>query len=177
MSLENNSTLTGTATIFEEFGKEFSIPCHQAHEIAFNKSKKKFDLKAAQARYDFARKVEIHHEEMPEAEKQIGSLEKMLDGDTIDSTTDSDSETSDSDDDETNKSVSVNQTALEQKDKKFAELCDRITNKVKESAHSHSDYSHVNLVEQIANDVKDIERIDMKEPSSIMLLNKKTIFW
>ena len=83
----------------------------------------------------------------------------MLDGNTIDGTTDSDSETSDSDDDETNKSVSVNETALEQKDKKFAELCDSITNKVKESAHSHSDYSHVNLVEQIANDVKDVDSV------------------
>ena len=159
LSLENNSTLTGTAAIFEEFGKEFSIPCHQAHEIAFNESDKKFDLKAARARYDFTRSVEMHHKEMSEMEKQLTSLQKGLDGNTIVSTADSDSEASDSDDNETCKSVSVTETALQQKDRTFAEVRDRVTNKVKESVHSPSDYSVVNLVEQITNDVKEIDSV------------------
>ena len=42
-SLEDNSTLIGIAAILEQFGKEFSIPCHHNNEICFDK---KFDLKA-----------------------------------------------------------------------------------------------------------------------------------
>jgi transcriptional regulator of met regulon len=41
LSLENNSTLTGTAAILEQFAEEFSIPCPHHYEIPFNKSEKK----------------------------------------------------------------------------------------------------------------------------------------
>ena len=46
LSLEDNATLAGTAAIFKEFGKEFSIPCPDT-EIQFDSFNKTFDLASA----------------------------------------------------------------------------------------------------------------------------------
>lgn len=41
LSLEDNSTLLGTAALFETFSKEFNIPCDNMTEyIEFDKNKK-----------------------------------------------------------------------------------------------------------------------------------------
>ena len=80
LSLEDNSSLNGTASIFDEFGKEFLLPCPKNSEIPFNKAVKKFDLQAARTQFDFMRSVSIHQAEMLELQKQMASLEKDLDG-------------------------------------------------------------------------------------------------
>jgi hypothetical protein len=76
LSLENNSTLTGTAAIFEEFGREFSIPCLHASAIPFDRSEKKFDLMSARNQFDFMKSVNAHQIEMLELEKEMRSVEK-----------------------------------------------------------------------------------------------------
>ena len=94
LSTENIATLTGTASILEEFGKEFSIPCPEINEIPFNKSDKKFDIGAARNQFDFIRSVHTHQAAMLEFAKQLTSLEKELDGPITDSgsTSDGDSD-------------------------------------------------------------------------------------
>lgn len=36
LSLENNSTITGTASVLEEFGEEFGIPCDHVYRMTRN---------------------------------------------------------------------------------------------------------------------------------------------
>jgi hypothetical protein len=109
LSLEDNSTLNGTASIFNEFAKEFSFPCLTKSEIPFNKSEKKFDLHAGRKQFDFMRSVELHHAQMNEFEKQLKSIEKGLDGVTVeDLPPSSDSDSDDSGDKDTQESVSTN---------------------------------------------------------------------
>ncbi len=79
LSLENNSTLTGTASILEKFAEEFSIPCPSTLEIPFNTASKSFDILAARTQYEFMKSVEIHKVEMGEIVKQINSYEKEFD--------------------------------------------------------------------------------------------------
>ena len=152
LSLEDNSTLNGTAAIYEEFGREFSIPCAKTYDIPFNPFAKKFDLIAARTQYDFMKSVEKHQNEMSEIEKRISSVEKELDGCT---TTDLilDSESDSGEEGETSEPV---KNPNQQKDENFAEFCTRITTQVQESAHSHNDFSLDNLVHQLSNDMKRI---------------------
>ena len=79
LSLEDNSTLTGTASILEKFAEEFSIPCPSTLDIPFNTASKSFDIVAAQTQYEFVKSVEIHKVEMNEIVKQINSYEKEFD--------------------------------------------------------------------------------------------------
>ena len=54
LSLEDNSTINGTASILEEFGKEFGITCsHDTCFLPFNENTKTFDLKEARSRFEF----------------------------------------------------------------------------------------------------------------------------
>ena len=100
LSLENNATLTGTAAMFKEFGKEFSIPCPNTNEIPFNPADKKFDITSAHIQYEFMKSVDVHHNEMLELEKQMKSLEKQMDVLTDDDISLSDTDSGDSEDDE-----------------------------------------------------------------------------
>ncbi len=71
LSLENNSTLTGTAAILEQFGEEFSIPCPHHYAIPINKSEKKYDLKSARLQYEFMKSFDVHNTEMQGMERQL----------------------------------------------------------------------------------------------------------
>ena len=79
LSLEDNSTLTGTAAILEQFGEEFSLPCPQKYNVPFGKNGNKFDINCARMQYEFVKSVELHRTEMLETEKQMRSTEKQLD--------------------------------------------------------------------------------------------------
>ena len=80
LSLENNSTITGTASILEEFGKEFSITCsHDTCFLPFNENPKTFDLKEARSRFEFIKLLEKHKVEMNELKSQHDRREKGID--------------------------------------------------------------------------------------------------
>ncbi len=169
LSLENNATLTGTAAILKEFGKEFSIPCPQINEIPFNKSDKKFDIMAVRTQYDFIRSVDIHQTEMSEMEKQLTSMEKDLDGSTFAGESNSDSESDNSEDGLTREPVLASTKSLqEQKNEKFAEVCGRIKRLVQQSVLSSNDSFFDNLVQQ--------QTSDMKEINSVKDMYKRTVF-
>ena len=79
LSLEDNSTITGTACILEEFGKEFSISCnHDTCFLTFNDNTKTFDLKEARSRFEFLTLLEKHKSEMKELKLQLDKREKKV---------------------------------------------------------------------------------------------------
>ena len=81
LSLEDNSTITGTACILEEFGKEFSISCnHDTCFLTFNDNTKTFDLKEARNRFEFLTLLEKHKSEMKELKLQLERREKGVEG-------------------------------------------------------------------------------------------------
>lgn len=155
LSLEDNSTLNGTAAILEEFGKEFSIPCPQRNAIPFHKADKKFDLLSARTQYDFIKSVNDHHVEMSEMEKQITSCEKELDGSTWGDTThflESDSDSSDDDN-----PPEKEKTSKERKDEIFTALYKIILKQIHDS-DSGVDYRMDNLIQELTrkrNDIND----------------------
>ena len=136
LSLENNSTLTVTAVIFEEFGREFSIPCPQACGIPFNASEKKFDIMSARTQFDFMKSVAAHQNEMVQLERQMRSAEKEIDGlpqDIVSPDSDSDKE-----DEESGHSESVTEEKLmqEKKDEAFQEQYNKIEKKVQQAKNN-----------------------------------------
>ena len=72
LSLEDNSTLLGTAALFETFCKEFNIPCENLVEyIEFDENKKEFNIKSARERSLFLKSFEEHAIVMKDIEKQM----------------------------------------------------------------------------------------------------------
>lgn len=81
LSLEDNSTINGTASILEELGKEFGITCsHATCFLPFNENTKTFDLKEARSRFQFLKLLEKHKVEMNELKSQLDRREKGIDG-------------------------------------------------------------------------------------------------
>jgi hypothetical protein len=61
LSLEDNSTINGTASILEEFGHELNIDCSHVDSFhLLDENKKVFDLKAARNRYELIQLLEKH---------------------------------------------------------------------------------------------------------------------
>ena len=80
LSLEDNSTTTGTAAIIEEFGKEFGIPCQHAKEyLPFDEKGKTFDLAAAQEHHRFLASLHAHKSSMVNTVQQLCEAEKAFD--------------------------------------------------------------------------------------------------
>lgn len=121
--------------------------------ISFDKSIKKFDLKAARAQYDFIRSVDIHHTEMLEMEKQITSYEKQLDASTRNDDV-SYSDSDDSGDGETR--WPVNKTPQQLKDEKFVKLNDKLKKQVQDYVQQNNDSSLDILIQQLSNNMKEI---------------------
>lgn len=77
LSVEDNSTITGTASILEEFGQEFGIQCnHDTSFLPFDENKGAFDLKEARNRYEFMKLLEKHKTDMTEFKSQLERKEK-----------------------------------------------------------------------------------------------------
>lgn len=84
LSLQDNLTITGTACILEEFGKEFSISYnHDTHFLTFDYSTKTFDLKGARSRFEFLTLLEKHKSEMKELKLPLDRREKGIECATL----------------------------------------------------------------------------------------------
>ncbi|XP_078591192.1 uncharacterized protein LOC144870649 [Branchiostoma floridae x Branchiostoma japonicum] len=61
LSTENEATLTGTACINEEFGKEFNIPIKRSDKyLPFDENNIQFDISVARKRFEFNKSIEQH---------------------------------------------------------------------------------------------------------------------
>ena len=79
LSLENNATITGTASILEEFGKEFLIPCnHSKVVLPYDDKLKTFDINAARKHHEFLYLLQEHKKEMQQLEEHLSTFEKPL---------------------------------------------------------------------------------------------------
>ena len=98
LSLEDNSTLTGTAATLDVFSKVFAIPQGQSSRyIEFNNATKEFDLKSARERYHFIKSFQLHQSQMIELEKQLESSEKEIDHELLTRNVEEESEDDESD--------------------------------------------------------------------------------
>ena len=80
ISLENNATVNGTASVLEEFGQQFKIPCvHSKVALQYNESLGAFDLDAARKHYEFLYLLQEHKNEMEQLQMQLNSIDKELD--------------------------------------------------------------------------------------------------
>lgn len=69
LSLENNATVAGTASVLEEFGKEFQIPCnHATIVLPFDEKQQNFDIDAARKHDEFMYLLQEHKNEMKQLE-------------------------------------------------------------------------------------------------------------
>ena len=76
LSLEDNSTTSGTAAIMEEFGKEFGIPCDHAKVfLPYDDRNNKFDLNAAREHHVFISSLHEHKSTMAKTVQQLREAE------------------------------------------------------------------------------------------------------
>ena len=144
LSVEDNATINGTASILEEFGKEFNIDCnHQSSFLPFDENKNVFDLKAARNRYEFLALLEEHKKTMLDYKSQLDSTEKDFDHDSRGSNTaeanEDTNEESDDDDDEYNCQPDhgqVKKKKFQKIDGAFKKAYDGVVKKMWKAAHN-----------------------------------------
>lgn len=160
LSLEDNSTLPGTASIFEAFGKEFSIPCdHKDEMLEFDEETCSFDLKGARSHYEFNEIISLHKDEMALIEQQICDFSKQLeeygDDDAEDAVADSrdwDAAEHENRDDQvdTGKEVSsvmhVKKKHLQKQDAVFKKAYDKLTKMIWDAVHSQDSAAKLDIV-------------------------------
>lgn len=153
LSIENNATLPGTASILEDLAKQFGIPCiHKAEVLDFDEAKKTFDLVGARCHFEFMKVLHHHRDEMAQLEVEIREAEKAIDG-MID--TESDDETSESDEngnDESSESHAL-KINFQKQDGLFKKVYDKLTKMVWDANHSPDPATAIDeLIVKLAND-------------------------
>jgi hypothetical protein len=79
LSLENNATITGTASVLEEFGKEFNIPCNHARVVLpYDERMKTFNIDDARKHHEFLYLLQEHKKDMEQLMQQLSNMEKEL---------------------------------------------------------------------------------------------------
>jgi hypothetical protein len=158
LSLEDNSTLTGTASILDDFAKEFCIPHGKANDyIEFDKTNKIFDLKSARERYYFMKCLQLHHVQMTELEKLLGTSEKEIDlSDLVTDVVDSESDEEESDGDSQDSSVSESSSIQKDADEKFNTFYKKIVNLAKQTVESVDDSTLDKIVQDLSKKHKEL---------------------
>ena len=149
LSLDDNSTLTGTASILEQFGSEFNIPCeHATRNFVFNKDEKIFDISAARKHYEFMLMLHKHRINMLNAEQYIRSGEK-----SIDSFDNSDCDSSEGGETEDFHAETIESTKryFQQEDGALNKLYDRINGQMINAMQSTESGDLVKLVDKLHN--------------------------
>lgn len=129
LSLENNATVTGTASILEQFGEEFDIPCIHAHRcFAFDHNKKLYDINAARKHYEFMLMLFNHRDNMSNLEQQLRSMEKTLDENNLE---ERESESNEDESESLPTETLANRNKLFQnQDGKFKKIYDKINSQI-----------------------------------------------
>ena len=163
LSLEDNLTLTGTASILEDFANEFGIPCDKPNGyIEFDSEKKEFDLKAARDRYLFMKSVQMHHTEMLEFEKEITSAEKEIVQTDMQSP-DLDAESDDSDIDGSIDEGTTTLSARDNSDSKFNALLKKLIEQAQDTVNSCDDSSLDKMVQGLSRGNKKVNDAQCKD--------------
>ncbi|KAK3696834.1 hypothetical protein QZH41_011722 [Actinostola sp. cb2023] len=166
LSLEDNSTLPGTASILEEFGKEFDISCSHNDEILeFDEKTQSFDLKGARAHFEFMKILHLHRDEMASLEQQICDTTKQLDGiqnlsevdddDDLDNELINDDEQEDEQHDhgsEGSSATMIKKKYFQKQDGMFKKACDKLTQLIWDAIHSQNSATELDiLIDRLSN--------------------------
>lgn len=144
LSVENNATVNGTASVLGEFGQQFKIPCvHTKEALQYNESLEVFDVDAARKHYEFLYLLQEHKNEMEQLEMRLNSIENELD----DSNRHELHVDADSDDETAEANESNNSTSFQKVDGKFKKIVDNITRKMWQAMQS-SDPAAVVILQQ-----------------------------
>ena len=144
ITLENNATVSGTASVLEEFGQQFKIPCvHTKVVLQYNESLGSFDIDAARKHYEFLYLLQEHKNEMEQLEMQLNSVDKELDASNRDEL----HVDADCDDEMEEVNASDNCTSFQKVDGKFKKIVDNITRKMWQAMQS-SDPAAVVILQQ-----------------------------
>ena len=104
LSVENNSTLTGTGVILDQFGEEFSIPTvSHVENLPFDSNSKSFCLKKARDHTEFMLMMSHHKKQMRQYDSQLSSAENhgaMVSNEREDDSSDEDDSDKDGESDE-----------------------------------------------------------------------------
>ena len=81
LSLEDNSTISGSMNILQQFANEFNLPEYGniPEQIRFDNLQKKFDIKKARAHFELLVSQHNHQDHMGDLEERLRSLERKLD--------------------------------------------------------------------------------------------------
>ena len=83
LSLENNSTVSGTGAILQELARDFGMPHTMVKEtIPFDLQSNQFSLKQAREHVEFLRMMKDHESEMEEFVKVLNETDKKFQGAT-----------------------------------------------------------------------------------------------
>ena len=127
LSLEDNSTTTGTAAIMEEFGKEFGISCdHAKVYLPFDDRNNEFDLNAAREHHVFISSLHEHKSTMAKTVQQLRETEKAFDLPSMQT--------------ESNSDTSNGMKSQQKIDGEFKRIFDRLVQKMWQ-AQQHNDLS------------------------------------
>lgn len=84
LSLENNATTTGTATVVEQFGKEFGAPREHSKEyLPFHQKSPTFDIEPARRQQEFLASLCNHKKDMTETVRRMTEAEKGFEIQTL----------------------------------------------------------------------------------------------
>jgi hypothetical protein len=160
LSLEDNSTLTGTAAILDQFSSEFNLSStiENPETLPFNKQKKEFSIKEGRAHAEFALMMSQHKENMTTILEKLQATDieykNTFDTNAIDNINGSDDESDDSES-EFSTTLTQAQKHFSKCDKMFKELYDNIAAKVEESMYNESVASLIEMLRTMNLSVTD----------------------
>jgi ankyrin repeat protein len=156
LSLENNSTLTGTASILEQFSREFKIPCkHASRHFVFDETDKCYDLTSARKHHEFMIMLFNHRKNSLAIDQQIRSTEKTI--------VDESNESMRGEDGEPNEipaeTIESTTRFFQQQDGKLTKLYNRINNDMINAMQSRGDEQLNKLVKKLQDTQDEWENV------------------
>ena len=126
LSLENNATITGTASVLEEFGKEFNIPCNHARVVLpYDERMKTFNIDDARKHHKFLYLLQEHKKDMEQLMQQLSNMEKEVTNADDPTEVESDEEIGDEGENETLQNYSFQKI-----DGKFKKIYEKLAQKM-----------------------------------------------
>ena len=155
LSLENNSTLTGTASILEQFSKEFKIPCkHASRHFVFDETNKCY-LTSARKHHEFMIMLFNHRKNSLVIDQQIRSTEKTIVDESNESRGDEDGETNEI----PAETIESTTRFFQQQDGKLIKLYNRINNDMINAMQSRDNDQLNKLVKKLQDTQEEWENV------------------
>jgi len=137
LSIENNATIPGSASILEDLAKEFGVPCiHKSEVLEFDTTRKTFDLVGARCHFEFMKILHHHRDEMAQLEAEIREAEKALDGLNNTESDDEALEDEENNEDESSTESHVLKVNFQKQDGLLKKVYDKLTKMVWDANHS-----------------------------------------